>query len=136
MRVSIYVVIIIILQILVGVGVLPGPDNFTFNAMLAVLIICALRKQVEMTIEFGEDSMLDWKLLDKEDAPFFICFLEVENDRHRQAIKDAKYEQIYYKNDHLMWKLWQNAIHRHVEDVEFTKVVIQEVRHYFGMEEI
>ena len=88
-----------------------------------------------MTIEFGEDSMLDWKLLDKEDAPFFICFLEVENDRHRQAIKDAKYEQIYYKSDHLMWKLWQNAIHRHVEDVEFTKVVIQEVKHYFGMEE-
>ena len=88
-----------------------------------------------MTIEFNKDSMLDWKLLDKEDAPFFICFLEVEHDRHRQAIKDAQYEQIYYKNDHLMWKLWQNAIRRHVEDVEFTKVVIQEVRHYFCMEE-
>ena len=88
-----------------------------------------------MTVEFDEDSFLDWKLLDKEDAPFFICFLEVENDRHRQAIKDAQYEQIYYKSDHLMWKLWQNAIHRHVEDVEFTKVVIQEVKHWFGMEE-
>ena len=88
-----------------------------------------------MTIEFNKDSMLDWKLLDKEDAPFFICFLEVEIDRHRQAIKDAQYEQLGYKSDHLMWKLWQNAIHRHVEDVEFTKVVIQEVRHWFGMEE-
>ena len=90
---------------------------------------------INMTIEFDEDSKLLWTQLDKDQAPFFICFLEVENDRHRQAIKDAQYEQIYYKNDHLMWKLWQNAINRHVEDVEFTIVVIQEVRHYFQMEE-
>ena len=88
-----------------------------------------------MTIEFDKDSKLLWTQLDKDQAPFFICFLEVEIDRHRRAIKDAQYEQMGYKSDHLMYKLWQNAIHRHVEDVEFTKVVIQEVRHYFGMEE-
>ena len=88
-----------------------------------------------MTIEFDEYSKLLWTQLDKDQAPFFICFLEVEIDRHRRAIKDAQYEQIYYKSDHLMWKLYQSAIHRHVNKVEFTKVVIQEVRHYFQMEE-
>ena len=87
-----------------------------------------------MTIEFGEDSKLLWTLMEKDQAPFFICFLEVEIDRHRRAIKDAQYEQMGYKSDHLMWKLYQSAIHRHVNDVEFAIVVIQEVRHWFGVE--
>ena len=87
-----------------------------------------------MTVEFGEDSKLLWTQLEKDQAPFFICFLEVEIDRHRRAIKDAQYEQMGYKSDHLMYKLWQSAIHRHVNDVEMTKIVIQEVKHWFGME--
>ena len=88
-----------------------------------------------MTVEFGEDSKLEWPLLEKDQAPFFICFLEVEIDRHNRAIKDAQYEQAFYKSDHLMWKLYQSAIHRHVKDVEHTKSTIQKVRHWFEMEE-
>ncbi len=87
-----------------------------------------------MTIEFGEDSKLLWNQLEKDQAPYYICFLEVEIDRHLNAIKEAQYEQRGYKNDHLMWKLWQSAIKRHVNDVEHTKIVIQEVKHWFGME--
>ncbi len=88
-----------------------------------------------MTVEFGEDSKLLWTLLKAEQAPTFIDFLQKEIKRHQLAIHNAKWEQGYGKEGSLDYKLWQSAIHRHVNDVEDTKIVIQEVKHWFGMEE-
>lgn len=87
-----------------------------------------------MTVEFGTDHKLNWSQIDKEEALCYICFLERENDRHEEAIKDAQFEQIYYKRDHIMWKLWMSAIHRHDLDIRDTNNRIQEVRHWFGVE--
>ncbi len=88
-----------------------------------------------MTVEFGKDSKLNFTQLEKDDAPYYVCFLEVEVDRHQKAIKDAKYEQIYYKNDHLMWKLWASAIHRHDLDIRSTNNRILEVKHWFSIDD-
>ena len=88
-----------------------------------------------MTVEFGKDSKLLWTLLKAEQASIFIFFLEDEIRRHRLAIHDAKYKQGYGKEGSLEYQLWQSAIHRHVNDVENTKIVIQEVKHWFGIEE-
>ncbi|KKM18521.1 hypothetical protein LCGC14_1664810 [marine sediment metagenome] len=88
-----------------------------------------------MTVEFNEDSKLLWTLLKAEQASIFIFFLEDEIRRHRLAIHDAKYKQGYGKEGSLEYQLWQSAILRHVNDVEYAKIVIQEVKHWFGMEE-
>ena len=88
-----------------------------------------------MTVEFGKDSKLLWTLLKAEQAPTFIWFLEDEIRRHRLAIHDARYKQGYGKEGSLEYKLWQSAIHRHVNDVEDTKTRIREVKRFFGMEE-
>ena len=88
-----------------------------------------------MTVEFGKGSKLLWTFIKAEQASTFIFFLEDEIRRHRLAIHDAKYKQGYGKEGSLEYKLWQSAIHRHVNDVENTKIVIQEVKHWFGMEE-
>ncbi len=87
-----------------------------------------------MTVEFGQDSKLLWTLLKAEQAPTYIWFLEDEIRRHRLAIHDARYKQGYGKEGSLEYKLWQSAIHRHVNDVENTKIVIREVKHWFRME--
>ena len=88
-----------------------------------------------MTVEFGKDSKLLWTLLKVEQASTFIFFLEDEIRRHRLAIHDAKYKQGYGKEGSLDYQLWQSAIHRHVNDAENTKIVIQEVKHFFGIDE-
>ena len=88
-----------------------------------------------MTVEFGQDSKLLWTLLKAEQAPTFIDFLQKEIRRHELAIHNAKWEQGFGKEGSLEFKLWQSAIHRHVNDVENTKIVIREVKHWFGMEE-
>ena len=88
-----------------------------------------------MAVEFGADSKLNWTLLNKEQAPTYIDFLEDENRRHQLAIREARYRQGYVKEMSLEWKLWQSAIHRHVNDVEDTKTRIREVKYFFGMEE-
>ena len=88
-----------------------------------------------MTIEFNKDSKLLWTLLKAEQAPTFIWFLEDEIRRHRLAIHDARYKQGWGKEGSLEYKLWQSAIHRHINDVEDTKTRIREVKRFFGMEE-
>ena len=88
-----------------------------------------------MTVEFGTDSKLLWTLLKAEQAPTFIDFLQKEISRHQLAIHNAKWEQGFGKEGSLEFKLWQSAIHRHVNDVENTKIVIQEVKHWFQLEE-
>ncbi len=88
-----------------------------------------------MTVEFGQDSKLLWTLLKAERAPTYIDFLEKEIRRHQLAIHEARWWQGYGKEGTLDYKLWQSAIHRHVNDVENTKIVIREVKHWFGVEE-
>ena len=88
-----------------------------------------------MTVEFGQDSKLLWTLLKAEQAPTFIDFLQKEIKRHELAIHNAKWEQGYGKEGSLDYKLWQSAIHRHVNDVEDTKIVIQKVKLFFGIDE-
>ena len=88
-----------------------------------------------MTVEFGKDSKLLWTLLKAEQAPTFIWFLEDEIRRHRLAIHDARYKQGYGKEGSLEYKLWQSAIHRHVNDVEDTKTKVREVKRFFGIDE-
>ena len=88
-----------------------------------------------MTVEFGTDNKLLWTLLEKDQADEYIDFLERENERHKEAIHNAVYEQIFYKTDHLMWKLWASAIHRHDLDIRSTNNRIVEVKQYFGVED-
>ena len=88
-----------------------------------------------MTVEFGTDSKLLWTLLKAEQASTFIDFLEKEIRRHELAIHNAKWEQGFGKEGSLDYKLWQSAIHRHVNDVEDTKTRVREVKRFFGMEE-
>ncbi len=88
-----------------------------------------------MTVEFGADSKLLWTLLKAEQAPTFIDFLEKEIRRHQLAIHNARWEQGFGHEGSLEYKLWQSAIHRHVNDVESDKTRIREVKHFFGMEE-
>ena len=88
-----------------------------------------------MTVEFGQDSKLLWTLLKAEQAPTYIWFLEDEIRRHRLAIHDARYKQGWGNEGSLEYKLWQSAIHRHVNDAEDTKTRVREVKRFFGMEE-
>ncbi len=88
-----------------------------------------------MTVEFGQDSKLLWTLLKAEQASTYIDFLQKEIRRHELAIHNAKWEQGFGHEGSLDYKLWQSSIHRHVNDVEFTKIVIREVKHFFGIEE-
>ena len=88
-----------------------------------------------MTVEFGKDSKLLWTLLKAEQAPTFIDFLEKEIRRHQLAIHNARWEQGFGKEGSLEYKLWQSAIHRHINDVENTKTKVREVKRFFGIEE-
>ncbi len=87
-----------------------------------------------MIVKFGEDSKLLWTLLKAEQAPTFIDFLEKEIRRHQLAIHNAKWEQGFGKEGSLDYKLWQSAIHRHINDIEDTKTRVREVKRFFGME--
>ncbi len=88
-----------------------------------------------MTVEFGADNKLLWTLLEKGQADEYIDFLERENARHRAAITNAQYEQIFYKRDNLVWKLWESSIKRHDLDIRDTQTRIIEVKHWFGIDD-
>lgn len=77
-------------------------------------------------MEFDKEAKVIIDTLSREEALDYIEFLEIEIERHRDAVNGAcRYR--YYSNK-VVRKLWDSAIDRHEQDIEKAQKRIDTVR--------
>lgn len=88
-------------------------------------------------MRFSKEHLADIDSLDEIEADVFITFLEIENGRHREAIKMACFETVRAAfgdtlADRAFIELWRSAIKRHEEDIKKDNEQIRKIKERFG----
>ncbi len=89
-------------------------------------------------IKFGSNNKAEnIGILEKEEARAYIDFLEAERCRHKLDIEGAEWEASYHFNSAKYAEanklLWQSAIKRHEEDIKAIDVLVETLKHRYGI---
>lgn len=88
----------------------------------------------------GNDKILDWHLLTKDEAEAYVYFLEQEGSRHQYEIEvlvgDIDATKSFHRPDDDVTpiiRLWASAVRRHTKDIIEIDYLVEMVKHWFKL---